>query len=171
MRFLLTIALFAAVFTACAAAAEPSESRYEPSQARKLTPEEAKIFGPQADKYRYDARMIRAAEIAAQRARKHSTNYCWRYVKTALLEAGAVNSYPDTPYAKHAATELPHDYGFKKIAVRNPYAAPLGSVLVYGGRDAGHVEIRTSKGFVSDYFSPTPRAGRPFIGAFVLPRT
>ena len=72
---------------------------------------------------------------------------------------------------EHAATELPHDYGFKKIAVKNPYAAPLGSVLVYGGRDAGHVEIRTKNGFVSDYFSSTPRAGRPFIGAFVLPRS
>jgi hypothetical protein len=82
-----------------------------------------------------------------------------------------VKSYPGTPYAKHAATELPQQFGFKKISVRNPAAAPLGSVLVYGGRDAGHVEIRTRNGFVSDYFSPTPKADRPFIGAYVLPRS
>ena len=143
MRIVLLLAVSAAFVSAGVGAAVAQESsRYDRTQARNLTPEETKVFGPNSDKYRYDSRMIRAAEIAAQRARKKSTNYCWRYVKTALLEAGAVDSYPDTTYAKHAATELPHDYGFKKIAVKNPYAAPLGSVLVYGGRDAGHVEIR-----------------------------
>ena len=171
MKIFLQVFLIFLLTSIAGVAAETAQSRYDDSSARKLTPEEAKSFGPQAGKYNYDARMIRAAEIAAQRARKHSTNYCWRYVKTALLEAGAVQSYPDTPYAKHAATELPRDFGFKQISVKNPYAAPLGSVLVYGGRDAGHVEIRTRNGFVSDYFSSTPRANRPFLGAFVLPRS
>ncbi len=172
MKFFVPIALCAALLSAFATAAEPAKqaSEYDRSRARKLTPEEAKNFGPNAGRFRYDSRMIRAAEIAAQRARKHSTNYCWRYVKTALLKAGAVDSYPDTRFAKNAATELPSEYGFKRIFVKNPYAAPTGSVLVYGGRDAGHVEIRTRTGFVSDYFSSTPRANRPFIGAFVLPR-
>jgi len=170
-RILVPFALVTALLSVASLAADAPESQYNKSNARKLTPEEVKNFGPQAGKYNYDARMIRAAEIAAERAKKHSTSYCWRYVKVALLEAGAVKSYPGTPYAKHAAEELPKDFGFKKLAVRDPLKAPLGSVLVYGGRDAGHVEIRTRNGFVSDYFSPTPKADRPFIGAYVLPRS
>jgi hypothetical protein len=162
-----------AVLFAClgiAQAAEPtSESKYNPATARKLTTEEAKAFGPGANKYRYDARMIRAAEIAAKRARAHSSKRCWRYVKYALLGADAVESYPDTVYAKQAAKELSTEYGFQKLPVQDPYRAPIGSVLVYGGKGAGHVEIRTKTGFVSDFRSPTP-SHRPFLGAYVLPK-
>ncbi|PYL65108.1 MAG: hypothetical protein DMF25_04690 [Verrucomicrobia bacterium] len=41
---------------------------------------------------------------------------------------------------------------FKKrsITMDDPYAAPLGAVLVYGDRNRGHVEIRTNDGFVTD---------------------
>jgi hypothetical protein len=46
--------------------------------------------------------------------------------------------------------------------------APVGAVLVYGGADAGHVEIRTATGFVSDFISRTPYP-RPFLGAYVKP--
>ena len=47
-----------------------------------------------------------------------------------------------------------NNYGFKKLPVSNPYEAPVGSVLVYGAkRAAGHVEIRTETGFVSDFRS------------------
>jgi hypothetical protein len=145
-------------------------SRYDRANARKLTEDETRNFGPKSGKYRYDARMIRAAEIAADRARESSSNYCWRYVKRALVAADVVDSYPDTRLAKQAAVELPNEYGFKKLNVTNPYKAPIGAVLVYGGSGAGHVEIRTRKGFVSDYFSPTPRANRPFLGAYVLPK-
>src|SRR5262245_35685817 len=110
-----------AVLFACAGvahAAEPTtESRYNPATARKLSTEEAKSFGPGATKYRYDARMIRAAEIAAKRARAHSSKRCWRYVKYALLGAEAVESYPSTVYAKQAAGELLTEYGFKKLPV------------------------------------------------------
>ncbi|HET6407347.1 MAG TPA: hypothetical protein VFG14_05655 [Chthoniobacteraceae bacterium] len=152
-------------------AAEPaSESKYNPSTARKLTTDEAKVFGPGAKKYRYDARMIRAAEIAAKRAKAHSSKRCWRYVKYALLGAEAVQSYPGTVYAKQAASELSDKYGFQKLSgVRDPYRAPIGSVLVYGGRGAGHVEIRTKTGFVSDFRSAKP-SERPFLGAYVLPK-
>lgn len=162
-----------AVLFAClgiAQAAEPtSESKYNAATARKLTTEEAKSFGPGANKYRYDARMIRAAEIAAKRARAHSSKRCWRYVKYALLGADAIGSYPTTVYAKQAANELSTEYGFKKLSVSDPYRAPVGSVLVYGGRGAGHVEIRTKTGFVSDFRSAKP-SERPFLGAYVLPK-
>jgi hypothetical protein len=149
-------------------AAEPS--LYRQSEARTLTPEEAAMFGPQAGKYRYDSRMIRAAAIAQSRANPHSTSRCWRYVKTALLAAGAVDSYPKTAFAKEAAQELPRDYGFRRIWCRDPYRAPVGSVLVYGGADAGHVEIKTINGYASDFVSPTPYEKRPLIGIFVKPK-
>jgi hypothetical protein len=145
-------------------------SLYDASQAQQLTPEQMASFGPEAAKYRYDTRMIRAAAIAQQRAHKRTGNLCWRYVKTALLEAGAVDSYPKSSFAKDAAQELPKSFGFRRIHCRDPYLAPLGSVLVYGGRDAGHVEIRTSSGYVSDFLSATPYEKRPLIGIFVKPR-
>jgi len=45
-------------------------------------------------------------------------------------------------------------------------AAPVGSVLVYGAnRAAGHVEIRTKDGFVSDFNSKTP-SHRPLLGVY-----
>ena len=43
---------------------------------------------------------------------------------------------------------------------------PVGAVIVYGGADAGHVELRTASGFVSDFISPTPYP-RPLIGIYV----
>lgn len=69
------------------------------------------------------------------------------------MAAGAVQSYPKTAYAAEAGDELVRSYGFQRLSVRDPYSAPLGSVLVYGNRGRGHVEIRTSDGFVSDYHS------------------
>lgn len=98
-----------------------------------------------------DPKLRRAATIAQERANAHSRARCWQYVKEALLKSGAVTSYPKTAYAYQAGEELTRDYGFKKLSVRDPYSAPLGAVLVYGGR--GHVEIRTRDGFVSDYHS------------------
>lgn len=145
-----------------------SPSRFDPATARKLTENEVTHFGPKAGNFRYDERMIRAAEIARSRAKKHSTKKCWRSVKDALLAAKALPSRPDTLYAKQAAKELTKEYGYKRLSVRDPWRAPIGAVLVYGGRGAGHVEFRTRSGFVSDFFSVKP-SSRPFIGAFVKP--
>lgn len=144
-------------------------SRYNRAMARKLDTAEVTHFGPQAGRFRYDERMIRASEIARSRARKHSTKKCWRSVKDALLAAKALPTRPDTLYAKQAANELSREYGYKRLSVRDPYRAPIGAVLVYGGRGAGHVELRTRSGFVSDFFSAKP-SSRPFLGAFVKPR-
>jgi len=82
---------------------------------------------------------------------------CWKRVKEALVQAGAVSSYPASPYAYQAGDELVARYGFRKIDISNPYEAPVGAILVYkdngevGGH--GHAEIRTLHGFVSDYLS------------------
>jgi hypothetical protein len=111
-------------------------------------------------------RLMRAATIAEERANAHSREQCWHYVKQALVASGAVNSYPKTVNAKDAAKELVSSYGFKKLPVRDPYKAPVGSVLVYNAKNgAGHVEIRTKNGFASDFRSKIP-SPRPLIGVY-----
>jgi hypothetical protein len=113
-----------------------------------------------------DPKLRRAATIAQERAHAHSLSKCWRFVKEALVAAGVVKSRPQTTLAKQAGQELVNNYGFKKLPVSNPYEAPVGSVLVYGAtRAAGHVEIRTQDGFVSDFRSKTP-SRRPLLGVF-----
>ena len=105
-----------------------------------------------------DPKLRRAATIAQERARASTRRRCWRYVKEALLASGVIDSYPKTVYAKEAGDELVRNYGFKKLPIRDPYAAPVGSVLVYykGRHRPGHVELRTKDGFVSDFRSKTP---------------
>jgi len=113
-----------------------------------------------------DPKLSRAATIAQERAHAHSRSMCWHYVKEALLASGVIDSRPKSEYARDAAQDLVSNYGFKKLLVRDPFAAPIGSVLVYGtSRSVGHVEIRTKDGFVSDFRSPTP-SHRPLIGVY-----
>ena len=113
-----------------------------------------------------DPKLRRAATIAEDRAHAHSREQCWHYVKEALVASGAVSSYPKSVYAKEAGKELVNNYGFKKLSVRDPYKAPLGSVLVYNNKKgAGHVEIRTKGGFASDFRSKIP-SPRPLIGVY-----
>jgi hypothetical protein len=102
---------------------------------------------------RLDPKLARAATLAEERAHAHSQASCWHYVKHALFSAGVIDSYPKTAYAVEAGDELMRSYGFKRLPIRDPYAAPIGAVLVYGDRTHGHVEIRTKDGFVSDYRS------------------
>lgn len=113
-----------------------------------------------------DPALARAATIAQERANAHSKSKCWRYVKEALLAAGAVDSYPKTEFAKEAGDELVQDYGFKQLPVSDPFAAPIGAVLVYTAKGApGHVELRTKTGFVSDFKTKTP-SKRKLIGVY-----
>ena len=157
-------------FITCALLACPAsgadESLRDKASARALSATEAVRFGPKARGIRYDARMIRAAEIATQRAHPKTTWYCWRYVKNALLAANVISSRPETAWAKHAGEELCRNHGFVRLDVRDPRKAPIGAVIVYGGADAGHVELRTAQGFVSDFVSRTPYP-RPLIGVYV----
>lgn len=133
-------------------------TQYQPD---KITRPVARVDG------RMDPKLMRAATIAEERARAHSHSRCWHYVKEALVAAGVVGSRPKTEYAKQAGQELVSNYGFKKLPVQDPYQAPVGSVLVYDAkRSAGHVEIRTKDGFVSDFRSKTP-SRRPLLGVFI----
>ena len=125
-----------------------------------------KIVQPFAGNSTIDPKLRRAATIAEERARAHSLSKCWGYVKEALVAAGVVKSRPQTTLAKQAGQELVNKYGFKKLPVSDPYQAPVGAVLVYDAkRAAGHVEIRTENGFVSDFRSKTP-SRRPLLGVF-----
>jgi hypothetical protein len=109
---------------------------------------------------------MQAASIAEERAHAHSRSMCWHYVKEALLASGVIDSRPKSELARDAASELVSNYGFKKLSVTDPFAAPVGSVLVYGtSHSVGHVEFRTKNGFVSDFRSPTP-SRRPLLGVY-----
>jgi hypothetical protein len=113
-----------------------------------------------------DGKLMQAATIAQERAHAHSRSRCWHYVKEALLASGVIDSRPKSELAKDAAQDLVSNYGFKRLPVNDPFAAPVGSVLVYGAnRAAGHVEIRTRDGFVSDFNSKTP-SPRPLLGVY-----
>ncbi|MGE5215006.1 MAG: hypothetical protein ACM3NN_15105, partial [Nitrospirota bacterium] len=92
---------------------------------------------------RIDNRLVQAASLAQERAHAHSRSRCWHYVKDALLASGVIESRPKTELARDAASELVNNYGFKRLSITDPFAAPVGSVLVYGtARSVGHVEIR-----------------------------
>lgn len=146
--------------------AHASDSLFDPSTARPVGPELQRVLGPKSAGLRYDKRMIHAAQLAAARAHQHSTSRCWHYVKDALVNANVVPTRPVTAYAKEAGDELSTKFGFTKLRMNNPFLAPVGSVLVYGGHGAGHVELRTTQGFVSDFVSATP-SSRPLIGIYV----
>jgi len=115
---------------------------------------------------RIDNRLVQAATVAQERAHAHSRSQCWHYVKDALLASGVIDSRPKTDLARDAASELVNNYGFKRLSITDPFAAPVGSVLVYGtARSVGHVEIRTKDGFVSDFRSQIP-SRRPLMGVY-----
>jgi hypothetical protein len=115
---------------------------------------------------RIDNRLVQAATLAQERAHAHSRSRCWHYVKDALLASGVIDSRPKTDLARDAASELVNNYGFKRLSITDPFAAPVGSVLVYGtARSVGHVEIRTKDGFVSDFRSAIP-SRRPLMGVY-----
>ncbi len=168
MTLLRTFLACFALCLVCITAQAEDKSLFDSSKAKKLTPEEQAQFGPKSGNTKYDPRMIKAAEIARKRAQPKMTWYCWRYVKDALVDAGLVTSRPTSPWAKQAGVELCEKYGFVKLKLTDPRKAPIGAVVVYGGNDAGHVELRTENGFVSDFISPTPYP-RPLVGIYVKP--
>ena len=151
---------------ASATTAKAEDSLLNKKSTRALTIKERTLFGPNSAQLNYDPRMIRAAQIATRRAQPQMTWHCWRYVKDALLAAELVSARPTSAWARDAGEELCRKFGWTKSAIKDPRQAPIGAVIVYGGTDAGHVELRTSNGFVSDFRSNTPYP-RPLLGIFV----
>ena len=169
LRFFLFLSCILGLSNLQAAGLSKSETRFVYVDARgKVQSTEiiSRYTGKMKNLPHLDPKLTRAATIAEERANAHSKMRCWRYVKEALVASGAVSSYPQTALARQAGDELVSRYGFTRLAVRDPYQAPIGSVLVYGaGRAAGHVEIRTARGFVSDFRASTP-SRRPLIGVY-----
>ncbi|HZE56233.1 MAG TPA: hypothetical protein VE031_00115 [Chthoniobacterales bacterium] len=114
---------------------------------------------------RLDPRLRKAATIAQDRANARSKSRCWQYVKTALVESGVIDSYPRSNWATQAGDELVQSYGFKRLPIHDQYAAPVGTVLVFGHGAAGHVVIRTKTGFVSDYWTSN-RCKYPLVAVY-----
>jgi hypothetical protein len=124
------------------------------------------VFHPDATvDVRLDPRLQKAATIAQERANARSKSRCWQYVKTALVESGVIQSYPKSSYATQAGDELVQSFGFRKLPIHDQYAAPIGSVLVFGHGTAGHVVIRTKSGFVSDYWTSN-RCKYPLVAVY-----
>jgi LysM repeat protein len=131
-----------------------------------------------------DSRSVRAAELAEANALSGSRGLCYRYVKRALQQSGAVNTYLAGGSAIQAGPQLERQ-GYTNILnrpgfnIRSPYDAPPGAVLVYAGGQHGHIELRTRNGFASDYFSPRARTGgegaglegrgRRLVGVYIKP--
>jgi hypothetical protein len=123
-------------------------------------------FSPKLDSFRIDPLLMETTEIATMNARMRSHHRCWHSIKEALVEAKAIPSRPTSRLAKQAGDELEQKFGFSKIDISDPFDAPVSSILVYGGKGAGHVEFRTADGFVSDFINPRP-SHRPLIGVYI----
>lgn len=109
---------------------------------------------------------MKGEAISPDSKRKDSSlGQCYKYVKIALLASGMVRHYLKGEAAKDAGPELQKE-GYRNLldnpdhGLKNPYDAPVGAVIVYDVTDGlrwGHIEVHTSEGFASDYFSPRPR--------------
>ena len=112
---------------------------------------------------RIDNRLVQAATVAQERAHAHSRSRCWHYVKDALLASGVIDSRPKTDLARDAASELVNNYGFKRLSITDPFAAPVGSVSCMGLREA-LVMLKFAPRTVSSATSVTDAIASPSDG-------
>lgn len=100
-----------------------------------------------------------------KKSREESLGQCYKYVKIALLASDMTKHYLAKEAAKDAGGELKKE-GYRNLldkpnhGLQSPFDAPVGAVIVYDVTDGtrwGHIEIRVTLGFASDYFSERPR--------------
>lgn len=135
-------------------------SHLELSDVKRLLWAVKKGYSAKDGKYRNTGRTFRVKDGVISSSKQK----CARGVKEALLAAGAVKNYLAPDKAKNLGPALVKEgfvnmLDYKNSTIKSPYDAPLGSVLVYKGGASGHTEIKTEKGFISDYFSPNARTG------------
>lgn len=100
-----------------------------------------------------------------------SIHMCLRYVKKALFATKMIRTYPGIVAAKDFGPFLGKE-GFANLLETKPGTnldnAPIGAIIVYrpvemqeynGKTVYGHIEIKTEKGYVSDYLSVKPTYG------------
>lgn len=80
---------------------------------------------------------------------------CSRYVDQFLVQMGCMKSrvYSDAAGMKRGL----ENKGFKNIGSLDVCDAKIGDVIVYGGGGYGHIEIKTPRGYLSDYLVDIPR--------------
>jgi hypothetical protein len=102
------------------------------------------------------------------KSKRRFTKLCYRYVKAAMLNAGLSKKYLGGAKASDAGSYLKKE-GFINI-LNNPDVAgkinslkdfPTGTILVYSGGKAGHIEIKTNNGYISDFINERPVIGSP----------
>jgi hypothetical protein len=94
---------------------------------------------------------------------------CAQFTKKSLVDAGLVSSINDLPGDANSPaikTGLEKN-GFIKCNISEPSDAPNGAVLIYhshnsslkgdAGAPYGHIEVKTPKGYVSDFRTPNAR--------------
>jgi hypothetical protein len=100
------------------------------------------------------------AAASIERSMK-GTGRCATAVKYALSQAGCMNYKMCDAYNCHV-NDVFRNQGFQEVRldkIKNLDDIPEGSVLIYSGGQYGHIELKTSKGYSSDYFSEAPRTG------------
>lgn len=112
-----------------------------------------------------------AGSIALSRC-PGTTGRCLKAVRIAVQTAKGMPLKGDVLYAKDFGPVLVEKYKATPLRIRDPKKAPVGAIIVYGpwGKSrnpAGHVEIKTAKGYVSDHISKTPYPG-PVRGIYLL---
>lgn len=124
--------------------------------------------------------------------KKRFTKKCYKYVKTALLKSGLSTKYLPGAKAVQAKGTLEKE-GFVNVlndpkikdSLNSYNDFPTGTILVFSGGKAGHIEVKTDSGFVSDFVNKRPRTGsmnaschnckykfsgrgRKLVGAYIL---
>jgi hypothetical protein len=97
------------------------------------------------------------------------SGYCYRYVKKALLTSGLASRYlkgakayeaDNGPLTKEGFTNILKDKTLRPL-IETVGDLPNGTILVYSGGKAGHIEVKTRFGFISDSISARPVIGSP----------
>ncbi len=133
---------------------------------------------PEVQRYENSPITQKMINSAVNNAEDHSTSYCYRYVKNALLASGMIRSRPDgnaniavEGLKSKGMINMLDNPTYRAIINGDPRKAPKGAVIIYGnnGRKPPHwgdTQIKTTSGygdtkFVSDFVSSNTYLASP----------
>lgn len=118
-------------------------------------------------------RLGKGGIVVGRKNPKLFTRMCYRYVKAALKKTHLTKGYLAGRRAVEAKGLL-EKQGFVNILtdrnlkgnIQSFNDFPIGTILVYSGGTAnyGHIEVKTSTGYVSDFINHRPVTGEGFVG-------